>query len=106
MSARPTWPRPKPLPTALTCSTRENALALAFYAEVLLDQQKWDQAKQYATQAVELAPDSMDAHRVLGTVLEAWGYYRDAIDEYIKASEITPNLTFLYLRIGLGYRQC
>ena len=82
-----------------------NALALAFYAEVLLDQQKWDQAKQYATQAVVLAPDSMDAHRVLGTVLESWGYYRDAIDEYIKASQITPNLTFLYLRIGLGYRQ-
>jgi tetratricopeptide (TPR) repeat protein len=82
-----------------------NALALAFYAEVLLDQQKWDQAKQYATQAVQLAPDSMDAHRVLGTVLESWGYYRDAIDEYIKASQITPNLTFLYLRIGLGYRQ-
>ncbi len=83
----------------------QNALALAFYAEVLLDQQKWDQAQQYAKQAVELAPDSMDAHRVLGTVLEGWGYYRDAIDEYIKASQLTPNLTFLYLRIGLGYRQ-
>ena len=83
----------------------DNALALAFYAEVLLDQQKWDQAKEYASRAAELAPDSMDAHRVLGTVLEAWGYYRDAIDEYIKASQITPNLTFLYLRIGLGYRQ-
>jgi len=82
-----------------------NALALAFYAEVLLDQEKWDQAKQYASQAVELAPDSMDTHRVLATVLEAWGYYRDAIDEYGKASQITPNLTFLYLRIGLGYRQ-
>jgi tetratricopeptide (TPR) repeat protein len=83
----------------------EDATALAYYAEVLLDQQKWDQAKQYAEQAVELAPDSMDAHRVLATVLEAWGYYRDAIDEYIRASQITPNLTFLYLRIGLGYRQ-
>jgi tetratricopeptide (TPR) repeat protein len=83
----------------------ENALALAFYAEVLLDQQKWDQARQYASQAVELAPDSMDTHRVLGTVLEAWGYYRDAIDEYGKATLLTPNLTFLYLRIGLGYRQ-
>jgi len=99
------------LAQAETAATRaylldpENAMALAYYAEVLLDQQKWDQAKQYATQAVELAPDSMDAHRVLGTVLEAWGYYRDAIDEYIKASQITPNLTFLYLRIGLGYRQ-
>jgi tetratricopeptide (TPR) repeat protein len=83
----------------------ENAMALAFYAEVLLDQQKWDQAKQYATQAVELAPDSMDAHRVLGLVLESWGYYRDAIDEYIKASQISPNFTYFYLRIGLGYRQ-
>ena len=83
----------------------DNALALAFYAEVLLDQQKWDQALQYASQAVELAPNSMDAHRVLGTVLEAWGYYRDAIDEYVKAAQITPNLTFLYLRIGLEYRQ-
>jgi tetratricopeptide (TPR) repeat protein len=99
------------LAKAETAATRaylldpQNALALAFYAEVLLDQQKWDQAQQYAKQAVELAPDSMDAHRVLGTVLESWGYYRDAIDEYIKASNITPNLTFLYLRIGLGYRQ-
>jgi tetratricopeptide (TPR) repeat protein len=82
-----------------------NALALAYYAEVLLDQQKWDQAKQYATQAVQLAPDSMDAHRVLGLVLESWGYYRDAIDEYLKAVQITPNFTYLYLRIGLGYRQ-
>ncbi len=82
----------------------QNALALAFYAEVLLDQEKWDQANQYATQAVDLAPDSMDAHRVLATVQEKWGYYNNAIDEYTKASEIAPNLTFLYLRIGLCYR--
>jgi tetratricopeptide (TPR) repeat protein len=83
----------------------DNALALAYYAEVLLDQQKWDQAKQYASQAVQLAPDSMDAHRVLGLVLESWAYYRDAIDEYLKAIQITPNFTYLYLRIGLVYRQ-
>ena len=82
----------------------DNALALAYYAEVLLDQQKWDQARQYAEQAVELAPDLMDTHRVLATVLESVGSYRDAIQEYILASEITPNLTFLYLRIGLVYR--
>jgi len=82
-----------------------NALALAYYAEVLLDQQKWDQAKQYATQAVQRAPDSMDAHRVLGLVLESWGYYRDAIDEYLKATQITPYFTYFYLRIGLGYRE-
>jgi tetratricopeptide (TPR) repeat protein len=82
----------------------DNALALAFYAEVLLDQQKWDQAREYAEQAVERAPDSMDAHRVYATVLESIGAYRDAIDEYKQAAVITPNLTYLYLRIGLGYR--
>jgi len=82
-----------------------NSLALAYYAEVLLDQQKWDQAKQYATDAVQRAPDSMDAHRVLGLVLESWAFYRDAIDEYLKAVQIAPNFTYLYLRIGLVYRQ-
>jgi tetratricopeptide (TPR) repeat protein len=82
----------------------QNALALAFYAEVLLDQMRLDQAFQYAEQAATLAPDSMDTHRVYGTVLESYGNYRDAIAEYQAASEITPNLTFLYLQIGLVYR--
>jgi tetratricopeptide (TPR) repeat protein len=82
----------------------ENALALAFYAEVLVDQQKWTQAAQYAKQAVERAPDSMDTHRVYATVLEHLGAYRDAIQEYIEASKLAPNLTFLYINIGVGYR--
>src|SRR4030065_1598161 len=82
----------------------ENALALAFYAEVLLDQQRLDQALQYSEQAVTLAPDLMDTHRVYATVLESYGNYRDAIAEYQQASEINPNMTFLYLRIGLVYR--
>lgn len=82
----------------------QNALALAFYAEVLLDQQKWDQAQVYAEQAVQRAPDSMDAHRVYATVLEYLGLYRSSIEEYQKASDLAPNLTFLLLRIGLIYR--
>jgi tetratricopeptide (TPR) repeat protein len=82
----------------------ENALALAFYAEVLLDQQKWDQALEYAAQAVERAPDNLDTHRVFGTVLESVGLYGDAIREYKRASELAPNLTFILLQIGLGYR--
>jgi tetratricopeptide (TPR) repeat protein len=82
----------------------DNALALAFYAEVLLDQNKWDQALEYAEQATKRAPDSFDTHRVYGTVLESVGLYRAAIDEYIKASDLAPNLTFLLLQIGLVYR--
>ena len=82
----------------------QNALALAYYAEVLLDQQKWDQAQGYAEQAVQRAPDLMDTHRVYATVLEYLGLYRSAIEEYQKASDLAPNLTFLLLRIGLIYR--
>ena len=82
----------------------DNALALAFYAEVLLDQQKWDQALEYAEQAVERSPDLMDTHRVYATVLESVGLYSEAIRQYKLASDLAPNLTFLLLRIGLGYR--
>lgn len=81
-----------------------NALALAFYAEVLLDQSKWSQAEQYAEQAVALDKDSMDAHRVYATVLESIGAYRLAIEQYEEAARITPNLTFLYIAIGVNYR--
>ncbi len=81
----------------------ENNLALAFYAEVLLDQQKWSQAEQYAVQAVAGDPASMDAHRVKGTVLESLGQYRSAIEEYLAAAQINPNLTFLYVYAGRNY---
>jgi tetratricopeptide (TPR) repeat protein len=37
-------------------------------------------------------------------VLESVGLYRAAIDEYKKASDLAPNLTFLLLQIGLVYR--
>ena len=81
-----------------------DALALAFYAEVQLDSQKWNEAQQYAEQAVARAPDLMDTHRVYATVLESLQAYRLAIEEYEKAAAITPNLTFLYINIGVNYR--
>ena len=81
----------------------DNALALAFYAEVLLDQQKWSQAEQYAAQAVSLAPDLMDTHRVYATVMESTGFYNSAIKGYLQAAVINPNLTFLYVYTGRNY---
>ncbi len=81
-----------------------NSLALAFYAEVLLDQNQTAQAEENARLAVNQGPDLMDTHRVYGTVLESLGEYRYAIEEFEKAAEINPNLTFLYIRIGVIYR--
>jgi tetratricopeptide (TPR) repeat protein len=81
------------------------ALALAFRAEVLADQQRYAEALDSAEQAIALAPDSMDAHRVYGTVLQATAAYRSSIEEFLKAAEINPNLTFLYIQIGANYRR-
>jgi tetratricopeptide (TPR) repeat protein len=81
-----------------------NSLALAFYAEVLLDQNQKAQAEEHARLAVLQGPELMDTHRVYGTVLESLGEYRYAIEEFEQAAEINPNLTFLYIRIGVIYR--
>ena len=82
-----------------------NTLALAFYAEILVDQQKWTQAEENILQALERDPSLMDVHRVYAYVLESFGQYNQAIQEYDKAIAITPNLTFLHLRAGANYRR-
>lgn len=87
----------------------DDAFALAVYAEVQVDLQKYAQAVQYA----ELAADSIDAqneyavdvYRIYGTVLENLGAYNSAIEQYMRAAEVAPNLTFLYIRIGVNYRR-
>jgi tetratricopeptide (TPR) repeat protein len=83
----------------------ENPLALAFYAEILADNQKWLQAEKFATQAVSLGPELMDTHRVRGYVMETLAQYNEAIKEYLEAARISPNMTFLYLRIGANFRE-
>ena len=82
-----------------------NALALAYYAELLIDQQKWTQAQQYIAQAMERDPSLMDVHRVNGNIQEAVANYTQAIEEYQKAIAITPNLNFLYMSLGANYRK-
>ena len=82
-----------------------NTLALAYYAEVLLDQQKWDQARLNIEQALAQDDSLMDVHRVYAGVLETFGQYNLAITEWDKAIAIEPNFTFLYLRAGANYRR-
>jgi tetratricopeptide (TPR) repeat protein len=81
-----------------------NTLALAFYAEVLVDQQNWTEAQQVIEQAVERDPALMDVHRIHAFVLESLGDYTLAIEAYDRAILIAPNLTFLHLRAGANYR--
>jgi tetratricopeptide (TPR) repeat protein len=83
----------------------QNTMALVFYAEILVDELQLAQAEQYISQALERAPDMMDVHRVNAYLLESQMDYNGAIQEYQRALEITPNLTFLLLRLGANYRQ-
>ncbi len=82
----------------------QNTLALAYYAEILVDQQKWVQADQNIRQAVQREPGLMDVRRINGYVQESLGNYSQAISEYQEAIRINPNLTFIYLRIGANFR--
>ncbi len=82
-----------------------NVLAIAFYAEILVDQQKWTQADEYIQQALEQDQSLMDVHRVHAYVLESLGNYDLAIEAYDRAIRIAPNFTFLYLRAGANYRR-
>jgi tetratricopeptide (TPR) repeat protein len=82
-----------------------NTLALAFYAEILVDQQKWTQGELNIRQALERNPSLMDVHRVNAYVQESLGQYTLAIQSYERAISIAPNLTFLYLRAGANYRR-
>jgi tetratricopeptide (TPR) repeat protein len=81
-----------------------NTLALAYYAEILVDEQKWSLAQEYIQQAMTRDPNSMDVRRINAYVYESMGGYRLAIEEYKAATTISPNLTFLYISIGKIYR--
>jgi tetratricopeptide (TPR) repeat protein len=90
----------------------DGILAIAFYAELLVDQQKFalalDNAKAAADAVAQIDTPyeyAMDVYRVYGTVLEHLGMYLRAIEEYQKAMSMSPNLTFLHLSIGVNYRQ-
>lgn len=82
----------------------QNTMALAFYGEISMDEMKYDQADQYIAQALEKDPNLMDIHRINGQMWEIKGNYLKAIEEYQKAIQIMPNMTFLYTYVGLNYR--
>ena len=81
-----------------------NTLALAYYAEVLVSQKKWNQAYQYIQQAVERDPTLMDVQRIMAYTYETLGEYNLAIQSYNRAIEIMPNYTYLYIAVGRIYR--
>lgn len=74
----------------------------AFYAEVLLDSdiQNYDRALENARAALALDNTSLVAHRALGYVWELTGNRELALESYLTARNLNPNLPSLHIDVG------
>lgn len=89
-----------------------NALAHAYYAELLVDQYFNNQGgpnivermSEESRVALSLGGGTVEAHYARGYVLEATGNYPEAIDEYQAAVAINGNIAKIYLALGRSYR--
>ncbi len=82
-----------------------NAVAHAYYAEILVDEgsETIPKAIDESKTAQALAPDTLITHRARGYVLEATANYEDAVREYQAAIGINKNIPDLHLQLGINY---
>jgi len=89
-----------------------NGLAHAYYAELLADMYinnigPFDAitlAAEESKVALSLAPNTLEAHRARGYILEVTGNWEEAAREYQAAIAINGNIPFLHLELGRTYR--
>jgi len=84
-----------------------NALAYAIYAEILLDQGNYEDietAIQMSRRAQDLAPTTLETHRIRGYVLFYTANYDGAITEYQAAIAINDKLWDLHYSLGAIYK--
>jgi len=61
-------------------------------ARLAAEMKDTDQALDYAQAAKAIDPESPEARYVLGTIQQALGHERDALDEFAKAVELSPGV--------------
>jgi tetratricopeptide (TPR) repeat protein len=89
-----------------------NAIAHAYYAELLVDQYLSNtgpfdvvqKAIDESNVAKSLAPNSLEAHRARGYVLEATANYEESLREYQAAAAINDNIADLHFHMANNYR--
>ncbi len=91
-----------------------NADAHAYYSVILVDEYLTgsgtstdilNTAITESKTALSLAPNSLEAHRARGYILEATGNYEESIREYQAANAINDNIEDVHIQLGLNYRQ-
>jgi len=89
-----------------------NGLAHAYYVEILVDSyvsgsgsyEGVQKAIEESKVALALAPDTLEARRARGYLLEATANYEEAVHEYQAAVAINQNIADLHLALGRNYR--
>src|SRR5690349_6640669 len=88
-----------------------NAIAHAFYAEILIDTglfENYDKAAEESRIAYGLDPNLVETRRARAYVLESIGgdrvNYELAVQEYTGAIELNPNLPILHMELGRNLR--
>ncbi len=76
----------------------------AYLAEIYAELGDVENAVVSIQRAFDLNPNQVDVQRALGAVREAQGDYVGATAAYRKASELAPNIGYLYLVLGRSYR--
>jgi len=86
-----------------------NALAHAYYVEILVDSnlfENYAKAAEESRVALGLAPDLLETRRARAYILSATGAenLEEAIRQYEEAIKINPNLAILHIELGQNYR--
>jgi len=76
----------------------------AYLAEAYADLGRLRQAREQAELAIQLDPYNIDARRNYGYVLEFYGDYEGAIQQYLQALNIEPNMLDLLYGLARNYR--
>ena len=78
------------------------ARALAFLAEAYLDSGQYERALNTADQALDLYPDSFEAHRARSRIMQEWRFdFAAALQDAQIAHELAPNLPYLTIDLAL-----
>ncbi|MEO5887779.1 MAG: tetratricopeptide repeat protein [Anaerolineales bacterium] len=86
-----------------------NALAHAYYVEILVDSnvfENYAKAAEESRIALALAPDLLETRRARAYILSVTGAenLEEAIRQYEEAIKINPNLAMLHIELGQNYR--
>lgn len=80
------------------------APAHAYLAEAYTDLRRLRQAREQAELAIQLDPYDVDARRNYAYVLESYGLYGSAVQQYQQALTLEPNMLDLWYGLARNYR--